>query len=147
MASKTDKLLTFIKYALDNDQRDKLDAPVMAKAAGMDVHTLRASIVRLRRQGVLEHEPRDYTTIRLLPGAGALTAPTATGSLVGARAVIYDDSEIAKLEGRVVAAEENAKFLRALIEDIRAQKPLDAEAALLIGVVAKLQAFPKPEAP
>lgn len=79
--------------------------------------------------------------------APALTAPTATGSLVGARAVIYDDSEIAKLEGRVVAAEENAKFLRALIEDIRAQKPLDAEAALLIGVVAKLQAFPKPEAP
>lgn len=189
MASKTDKLLTFIKYALDNDQRDKLDAPVMAKGAGMDVHTLRASIVRLRRQGVLEHEPRDYTTIRLLPGAGvpptkvdpkptkmaparephtkaskaepvvepkvvetpapapALTAPTATGSLVGARAVIYDDSEIAKLEGRVVAAEENAKFLRAQLEDIRAMKPLDAEAALLIGVVAKLQAFPKPEAP
>lgn len=66
--------------------------------------------------------------------------PPSKDSLIGARAVVYDDAELAQLEAEVVRAEEHAKFLRALLEGVRSQKPLDAKAAMLVEVIAQVQA-------
>jgi hypothetical protein len=122
-ANKTDKLLDFIRAALASGDLDKLDAHNMAKAADMTVETARASLVRLRRQGVITHEPRDFKTIRIVGETPKRAAPakkksapkaskkktepeaaSATGDgLEQARTVIYTDDEVARLDALVVA--------------------------------------------
>ena len=67
----------------------------------------------------------------------ATSGPT---SLIGARAVIYDDGELAQLEAQADQLEASAGALRALVTAIRAQKPLDARSAMLIEIVAQVQA-------
>lgn len=137
-ANKTDKLLDFIRAALASGDLDKLDAHNMAKAADMTVETARASLVRLRRQGVITHEPRDFKTIRIV---GETPKRAATGDgLEQARTVIYTDDEVARLDALVENGSEFVGALAAIVRDIRNTPHNGPDRAQLVRILAKLPA-------
>jgi hypothetical protein len=159
-ANKTDKLLDFIRAALASGDLDKLDAHNMAKAADMTVETARASLVRLRRQGVITHEPRDFKTLRIVGETPKRAAPakkksapkaskkktepeaaSATGDgLEQARTVIYTDDEVARLDALVEKVSELVGALAAIVRDIRNTPHNGPDRAQLVRILAKLPA-------
>lgn len=172
MATKHDVYEALQAHFATNDNAPSQEQ--IAKAVGSQWPAVKQHLLRLRNEGVVRWENGDYGTLRLTakapkadknsPAEAKPTAkrqrqpraaktsrevtpaqPVAEGSLVGARAVVYDDGELAALEAEVVRAEEHAKFLRGLLDSIREQAPLDAEGALVVGLLARLRQAPKAE--